>query len=198
MGAPLILLEFDDVIVVAHEARREALRQAAAADAVTFTDVLFDAQCAGVPFRLSARTVYASTPFQGDETAIELAAFRAARHFKAALARGALLAPGIAEHLRLRSANSRFGLVAASPADDVMPLLELAGLADAFSTIVCDDERDESHSLAALWTRARARLSRSAAGSNEVVAIVASAAALEAARKAGCRTAVGVPVALAL
>lgn len=198
MAPSLILLEFDDVIVVAREARREALRQAAAVDGISFSDALFDEQYAGVPFPMATRTVYSSTPFHGDETAIELAAVRAARHFKAALARGAMLAVGVREYLRDHSANARLGLVAAAPADDVMPLLELAGIADFFSAIVCDDDRPDSDSLTALWTRARLRLTRGArADSAEVVAIVASAAALEAARAANCRAKVGATVSLA-
>lgn len=188
MSRPLILLEFDDVIVISHDARLDALRQAAAADEVTFSDTFFDEQCAGQSFAAAARALYSTSPFATDETAMELATARAGRNYAKATARGLMLMPEVGEFLRHQAERARLGLVAVTPATEVHHLLELAGLTERFDSIVCDDDGGTQGSLVELWERARARLlRRESALDAEVVAIVASASAFEAARTAGCR-----------
>lgn len=188
MRRPVILLEFDDVIVMSRDARRDALRQAAAIDEVSFSDSFFDAQCAGQSFAAAARAVYLHTPRATDETAIELAAARAGRSYAAATSHGTMLTPEVGEYLRHQTENAKLGLVATTPAAAVTQLLEFAGLAECFTFVVCDDDQAGEHSLAELWTRARARLLQpESAPAGEVVALVASNSAFEAARAAGCR-----------
>ena len=191
MGRPLILLEFDDVVVASRDARRDALRQAAAFDNVIFGDAFFDERCAGLSFDEAARAAYSASPLAADETAIELTSVRAGRNYAAVAARGTLLAPGVGEFLRHQAGTARLGLVAAAPAAEVTRLLELADLADSFESVFCDDDGVGDRSLAALWSRARARLLRRDSGSNAevvaVVAVVASANAFNAAQTAGCR-----------
>jgi len=186
MSRPLILLEFDDVIVVSRASRLEALRHAVAVDGLSVSEEVFDEQCAGLSFAAAARAIYARGPQATDETAIELAAARANRHYATTSARGTTLAPAISDFLHREAARSRLGLVAAAATDEVAKVLELSGLEDCFSIVECDGHG--AHSLAQLWSRARLRLLRLSPGANaEVIALVASSNGFAAAGAAGCR-----------
>lgn len=143
MSAPVILIEFDDVLAETRTPRLAALRAALDPEGVAFSDEQFDETCTGLSFAAAARAAIRASGIAGraaDETSIELAALRATRSFGESAARGIPLAPGAAGFVRRAAATARLGIVTRAPRRDVELVLSFSGLADAFGCVVTAED----------------------------------------------------------
>jgi beta-phosphoglucomutase-like phosphatase (HAD superfamily) len=190
MTRPVLLLEFDDLLVGTRAVRFAALREALRADGVTLDEDGFDARCAGLTLDEAVRAAARGTPLELDETGLELAARRAEALQSSVASRGLALMPGIADFVRHASSRAVIGLVAAQSRSAVMQLLELAGLTDHFSHVGCEDDGGPRATLAERWQGVRRRLLARVAIQDVPTAIIAlcgTGAGIEAARGPGVR-----------
>jgi beta-phosphoglucomutase len=143
MPAPIIFLDFDDVLAETRAPRLAALRGALAVEGVEFSDESFDSACLGLSFAAAARAAIRIATVAGasvDETTVELASLRAARAFGESTARGLPLAPGAAEFVRACAGLARLGIVTRAPRRDVDLVLSFSGLADSFECVVSAED----------------------------------------------------------
>jgi beta-phosphoglucomutase-like phosphatase (HAD superfamily) len=185
MPAPLILLEFDDVLVETRSRRAAALRSALAPLGVELSDETFETMCDGLSFAGAARMAFRAANAVADETAIELAALQAGRAFSQSVAGGAPLARGAGEFVRNAGGRARLGLVTRAPRRDVDALLALAGLADSFECVVTAEDYSGPEPSPEPYEVAVMRMAhRAAVVMGETIALVASLNAVAAARAA--------------
>ena len=143
MTAPIIFLDFDDVLAETRAPRLAALRDALTAEGVSFSDEIFDRSCTGVSFAAAARAVMRFSGGGGgasDETTIELAAHRAGRAFGDMVARGIPLARGAAEFVRSCAGAARLAVVTRAPRRDVELTLGFSGIADSFEFVIAAED----------------------------------------------------------
>ena len=140
MPHPVIMLDFDDVLVETRAPKLAALRAAFAHDGVAIDDDLLDTVCLGVSIPAAVRGAYRQANVPADETMIELAALRADRTLAAASQHGLPLAPGAMDFVRNASGHVRLAIVTSARRRDVEALLELAGLRDAFECVLTADD----------------------------------------------------------
>lgn len=188
MPAPIIFLDFDDVLAETRAPRLAALRGALAPEGVEFSDEQFDDACLGLSFAAAARAAIRAANVIGhaaDETAIELAALRAARAFGESTARGLPLAQGAAEFVRAAAGVARLGIVTRAPRRDVDLVLSFSGLADSFECVVSAEDYTGAEPASEPFDTAIGRMAR---GQPVVlgggIALVASLNAVAAARAA--------------
>jgi beta-phosphoglucomutase-like phosphatase (HAD superfamily) len=185
MPAPLIFLEFDDVLVETRSRRAAALRSALAPLGVGLPDDTFETVCDGLSFAGAARMAFRAANTVTDETGIEIAALQAGRAFSQSVAGGVPLAPGAGEFVRNAGGRARLGLVTRAPRRDVDMLLSLAGLADAFECVVAAEDYSGPEPSPEPYEEAVMRIARRApVAMGEAVALVASFNAVAAARAA--------------
>ena len=188
MTAPIIFLEFDDVLAETRDARLAALRGALAAEDVSFSDDDFDLSCTGLSFAAGARAalrVADVTGARADETTIELAALRATRAFGDAVARGIPLARGAAEFVRSCAGVARLAIVTRAPRRDVDLLLSFSGLADSFEFVLAAEDYTGQEPSSDPYDTAVGRMAYGQAVTiGEGIALVASLNSVAAARAA--------------
>jgi beta-phosphoglucomutase-like phosphatase (HAD superfamily) len=188
MSAPIILLEFDDVLAETRTPRLAALRDALAIEGVEFSDEVFDSVCRGLSFAAAARAAIRVANVAGraaDETTIELAALRATRTFGELVARGLPLAPGAAALVRAAAGIARLGIVTRSPRRDVDLVLSFSGLADSFECVVAAEDYNGPEPASDPYDIAVGRMARGQAVTiGDGIALVASLNAVAAARAA--------------
>jgi beta-phosphoglucomutase-like phosphatase (HAD superfamily) len=188
MPAPLIFIEFDDVLAETRTPRLAALRSALEPEGVAFSDEQFDESCAGLSFAAAARAAIRASGATGraaDETSIELAALRAIRAFGESAARGFPLARGAAEFVRGAAAAARLGVVTRAPRRDVELVLSFSGLADSFACIVTAEDYTGPEPASDPFDAAIGRMARAQAVTiGEGMALVASLNGVAAARTA--------------
>lgn len=188
MPAPLIFLEFDDVLAETRAPRLAALRGALAIERVEFSDEQFDSACGGLSFAGAARAAIRVANVAGrvaDETTVELAALRAGRAFGELVARGIPLAPGAAKFVRTAAGIARLGIVTRAPRRDVDLILSFSGLADSFECVVTAEDYGGQEPASDPYDIAIGRMAHGQAvtiGGN--IALVASLNAVAAARAA--------------
>lgn len=140
MSHPIIILDFDDVLVETRAPKLAALRAAFAHDGVAIDDDLLDAICLGVSIPAGVRGAYRQANVPADETMIELAALRADRAFAAASQHGLPLAPGAMDFVRNASGHVHLAIVTSARRRDVEAMLQFAGLRDAFACVLTADD----------------------------------------------------------
>lgn len=184
----VLLLEFEGVLVETRAMRREALASALADEGLPSTPDALDA-AAGLPTRVAASVAAALVGHGGDETAAELVALRAERHFAARLGKGVSLAAGARELVSGAAGVARLGLVTRASRREVEFVLALAGLDAAFECVIAAEDVASPKPSPEGYRRAVERLARrravGAAGPGDVLALEDAAAGVRAARAAG-------------
>jgi beta-phosphoglucomutase len=196
MAAPLVFLDFDDVLVETRQHRLTCLRAALASAGGTLTDDTFDTQCAGLSAAGAARAAFRAAGTAADETAVELAALHADRAFAAIASRGLPLGPGVRDFVRRAAGCARLGIVTGAARRDVDFVLALAEMGDAFECVVTCDEYAGPEPSGRRFEQAVGRMaSRGAVIVGEGAAFVASLNGVAGARAAGLQGVVVGPVA---
>ena len=191
-----VLLDWEGVLADTGQARRDSMLAALVDEGVHFDASAYDDCCLG----LSVQEVAAVAVDATDPTLLELVTLRARREFSARLSQGFTLRPGAAHLLQLVQLRAATAIVSEARRIETEFALRLAGLLDACAAIVTADEvRGEAPSATqfeiAIQHLARRRPTRN----DHLVALVATRAAIRAARAAGVRTiAVGTPAHIAL
>jgi beta-phosphoglucomutase-like phosphatase (HAD superfamily) len=188
MPAPIIFLDFDDVLAETRAPRLAALRDALSAEGVAFPEDRFDEACGGLSFAAAARASIRLADVTGraaDDTTVELAALRAARAFGESVARGLPLVRGAADLVRGAAGIARLGIVTRAPRRDVDLVLSFAGLADSFECVVTAEDYSGSEPASDPFDIAIGRMARGHAVTvGDGIALVASLNAVAAARAA--------------
>jgi HAD superfamily hydrolase (TIGR01509 family) len=154
-----VLIELEGVLADTAARRRHALRRSLAHDAVPLSDEDFAACCAGLPPREAAAAAARRAGATLDDTALDLAALRAERHF--AEGDGATtLVPGARELVEALAASTRVGIVTRLSRQEVEPLLGLAELEYAAEVVVGAEDAPAAKPDPAPYRVALARLSR--------------------------------------
>ena len=190
MTRPVLILEYDDLLVPTRRARLAALRESLAADGIVLDEADFEAHCAGLSMHEAVRAAARGSALELDETGLDLAAMRATATMAATTSRGITLMPGIADFVRSAGSRAVVGLVAATSRAEVGHVLELAGLTDHFSHVGCDDDGGPRATLAERWQGVRRRLVARVAASDVptvIIALCGTGAGIDAARSPGVR-----------
>lgn len=191
MTRPVLLLEFDDLLVGTRDRRLAALRESLGTDGIVIDEELYDARCAGLTLNDAVRAAARGTPLELDETGLDLAAMRAAAAQATASSRGVRLMPGAATFVRNAATRAVIGLVAATSRSEVSQVLELADLADHFSHVGCEDDGGPRATLAERWQGVRrrlvARVTANEGSAAVMVALCGTGAGIDAARGPGVR-----------
>ena len=191
MTRPVFLFEFHDLLVDSRAARFAALRDALSADGITIDDEDYDGRFAGLAVSDAVREAARGTPLELDETGLDLATMRTTAAQMAAASRGITLMPGAAEFVRHAASRATIGLVAATSRTETMHAVELAGLADQFSHIGCEDDGGPRATLAERWQGVRrrlvARVSAREGDAAVMIALCGTGAGIDAAKGPGVR-----------
>lgn len=184
-----ILLEFEGVLADTHALRRAALQRALAEDGVTLSAGQFDERCRGLATRdaAAAAAAVAPAPAMLDETALDLVALRAERHFAESASKGLSLASGAAELVRQAAGKVPVGIVTRASRRDVDFVLALAGLEHAFSCIVAAEDAPAAKPAPDGYLRALRRLAARGVRAASTLALEDGPAGIRAARTAGLR-----------
>lgn len=192
---PILLFEFDDVLIAMRQERIAALRRALRDEGIQLTDEIYDTVCDGLSFTAGARAMYRYAGVPADDTAIELAALRAGDAFSDAVHRAPRLAPGAHDFVLRAAGQARLGVVTRAERRHVEPVLRLADLQDAFECVITADEYAGPEPSAEPFSLALTRLSkRGEVRGGEEIALVASFSAVAAARSARLNPVVVGPV----
>ena len=190
MTRPVLLLEFDDLLVGTRAVRFAALQEALLTEGVALDEGTFDARCAGLTLEEAVRAAARGSSLEFDETGLELTARRAAALQAKTASRGIALMPGIADFVRHAAGRAVVGLVAAAPRSEVSQILELAGLTDHFSHVGCEDDGGPRATLAERWQGVRRRLLARVAAQDVpavIIALCGTGAGIDAAKGPGVR-----------
>jgi beta-phosphoglucomutase-like phosphatase (HAD superfamily) len=194
-----VLLEFDGVIADTRAARRRALLDTLADDAVPVSGEQLDESFAALPVRASVRAAFALGGRAPDETWIELTAVRAERRFAELTSTGVSLVDGVAEFIDSAQGRTRLGIVSYALRAEIDTVLTLAGLEHVFELVIAGDDAYRPKPSPAPYVGALERLSRRrTAAPNRVVALESSAVGIHAAKAAGIRCAAVGPLAIHL
>ena len=191
---PVLLLEFEGVLVDTRAIRRAALARALTDEGAALDDAELDAldeRCTALPTRDAVRCGAATAGAGGralDETALELATLRAERYFAELLGKGVSLAPGARELVEDAAGGARLALVTRASRREVEFVLGLAGLDAAFEVVVAAEDVAAPKPSPEGYRRALERLARRRPLSPaDALALEDSARGVRAARAAGVR-----------
>ena len=167
-----VLFELEGVLADTAALRRDALRRSLAVEAVSLSDEEFATCCTGLAPRAAAQLVAQRRGLDLDETALDLAALRAERHFASLSGRGLSLVPGARELIEALAPQARLGVVTRATRRDVELVLGLAGLEYAVETVVTGDDAVAPKPDPAPYALALARLARRRPVSPEAVLVL--------------------------
>ncbi len=185
MDVPVVLLEFEGVLVETAEARRAALGDALAVEGLALTAELLDAG-AGHPTEEAVRRIRRAAGAPDDETAVELGRLRAERAFAARAGKGLPLTRDARPSLERLAAHCRLSLVTRAARREVEFLLGLAGLEGIFRPIIAVEDVSPAKPARAPWLAALARVGQLFPGQQlRALAVEDHAVGLRAARAAG-------------
>lgn len=191
VSAPIVVLEFEDVLADVRATRLLALRGALAVAGIAVDESAFDRRCTGLSLAGAVRLMFSRVGAIADDTAVDLCVLRALREFGAKVARGVSLAPGAHAFVRNAAGCARLGLVAGVPRPAVDAVLSLAALGDAFECIVTTEDDARVAGTAGLFERTLTRMGRRGGLPREnPAALVASTNAIVAARASAMHTVV--------
>jgi beta-phosphoglucomutase-like phosphatase (HAD superfamily) len=182
---PIVLMDFDDVLISMREPRIESLRRALLDDGIELEPETYDSLADGLSFAGGVRAIYRWAGRPDDETGIELAALRAGDSFSDAVHRAPRLAPGARDFVLRAAGQTRLGIVTRAERRHVEPVLRMAELSDAFECVITADEYAGPEPSPDPYLLALTRLSRrSGTRAGEEIALVASLHAVAASRSA--------------
>lgn len=186
MQLDTVLLELEGVLADTATARRDALRAGLEAEAGRPFDDAALAHGDGLAPRPAAAAVARAHAPDLDETALDLAALRAERHFAAASGRGLSLAPGARAFVERVAGAARVGVVTRARRRDAELVLGLADLEWAVELLATADDAVEPKPDPAAYELALGRLARRRpVARDRVLALEDSAAGIAAAAAAG-------------
>ena len=193
-----VLLDWEGVLVDTAGARRDALRDALAAEGIAFDDAAHEERCAGRSVRSSAACLLGARA--SDPTLVELVAMRAERVFATRLAHGFAIDPAAARFAERAQLRAPLVVVTAAGRAETDAVLRLAGLHDSCAAIVTADDVTGDAPTSESYERALAHLARRRTVKPErIVVLAATHPAIRAARAAGLRTvAVSTPAHVAI
>ncbi len=139
MEVPVLLVEFEGVVAETARLRRDALREALAAEGAHPDRAVLD-QASGLATADGVRRARRAAGLPDDETAVELAQLRAERAFAARCAKGLTLQPGVRDALERLGVNCRLALVTRALRREAEFALEIAGLEGIFRPIIGADD----------------------------------------------------------
>jgi beta-phosphoglucomutase-like phosphatase (HAD superfamily) len=182
---PILLCEFDDVLIAMRPERIAALTHALADDGIELSPATYDTVADGLSFSAGVRAMYRYAGNPADDTAIELAALRAGDRFTQSVHRAPRLAPGARDFILRAAGLARLGIVTRAERRHVEPVLRTADLADAFECVITADEYAGPEPSGEPYSLALARLAqRGGIRAGEEIALVASLNGVAAARTA--------------
>jgi beta-phosphoglucomutase-like phosphatase (HAD superfamily) len=194
-----VLLEWDGVLADTGPARREALLCALADEGVAWSATAYDADCADLDLQSAAR--FAVAQVRGEDLALaDLVALRAGRAFVERLSHGISLAVGAADFLAACEPRARLAIVTRANRSETDLFLRVSAIDGMMACIFTADDVLRPPPAPELFEEALQHLARSRGTRREFsVALVASTAAIRAARAAGIHVlAVGAPAHVAL
>jgi beta-phosphoglucomutase len=136
----VLLLELDGVLLDLLAPRRDALRQALAAEDIRIDEDVLAELVATHGFAAAAVAAASRAHVHLDPTGLDLIVMRAERLLETRLQSGATMVPGAAAFVDRVRTRARLALVTISPRRRVESALSLGGLTDAFETIVTADD----------------------------------------------------------
>lgn len=157
MELPVLLIEFEGVLVETAPHRATALRTALAAEGVSCASDELSA-VSGYPVDEAVRRLRRSAGLPDDETAVELGTLRAERAFAERAGKGLALQPGVIEALERLGTRTRLALVTRASRREVEFVLGLAGLDGLFRPIIAKEDVTSGKPSAAPWRLALARV----------------------------------------
>lgn len=139
MEVPVLLLEFENVIVETDEARRGAIIESLAVEGIVATEAMLEA-ASGYSTEEAIRRARRAAGAPDDETAVELGRLRAERNFATRAGKGLALTTDARVAIERLAAHARIALVTRASRREVEFLLDLAGLDGLFRPIIaCED-----------------------------------------------------------
>ena len=185
MEVPVLLVEFEGVVADTAAARRSALVEALAVEAISADDHAL-ALAVGYPTEEAVRRVRRACGARDDETAVELGRLRAERAFAARVGKGLLLAPDVRAALERLAAHCRISLVTRASRREVEFVLDLAGLEGIFRPIIAVEDVTPAKPAREPWLAALERVGQLFPGQQlRALAVEDSVVGLRAARAAG-------------
>ncbi|MBX7117754.1 MAG: HAD family phosphatase [Gemmatimonadaceae bacterium] len=157
MEVPVLLIEFEGVLVETMSARRVALTESLAVEGIVATDAIL-AQAAGYPTEEAVRRARRAAGAPDDETAVELGRLRAERTFAIRVGKGLPLTPGVRAAVERLATHARVALVTRATRREVEFLLGLADLDGLFRPIVACEDVQPAKPAREPWLAALARV----------------------------------------
>jgi beta-phosphoglucomutase-like phosphatase (HAD superfamily) len=157
MEVPVLLVEFEGVIADTAGLRRDALREALAADGITPSDDAHSA-AAGHPLEESVRRARAAMGLLDDPVAVELGRVRAERAFAERSGKGLMLQAGLRPALEHLAATCRLAIVTRAGRREVDFVLGLAGIEGIFRPVICAEDVSPPKPARAPYLAALARI----------------------------------------
>ena len=155
----VVLTELEGVIAETRPLRRVALGCAVREEGAALDDAALD-ELAALPVAAAVRAALARAGHAVDETAADLAALRAERHFAERAGRGLSLAAGAREFVEGAQARARLAVVTRASRREAELVLGLAGLDAAFECVVAAEDVSAPKPDGEGYERALARLAR--------------------------------------
>lgn len=185
MEVPVLLLEFEGVIVDTAAARRAALIESMGVEGLTVTDASLD-QAAGYSTEAAVRRLRRAAGAADDETAVELGRLRAERAFATRAGKGLPLQPEVRSALERLASRCRLSLVTRASRREVEFLLGLAGIENLFRPVIGAEDVVPTKPAPAPWVAALARIGQLFPGQQlKALAVEDHVVGLRAARAAG-------------
>ena len=139
MEVPVLLVEFEGVLVETATLRADALAEALAPDGITLDARLRNA-ARGRTLEAAVRELRAAVGAPDDPTAVELGRLRAERAFAARVGKGLTLQPGVKRALEKLASVGRLALVTRASRREVEFVLDLAGLDGLFRPVIAIED----------------------------------------------------------
>lgn len=185
MEVPVLLVEFEGVIVETAEARRDALAESLAAEGIASTDAIL-ALASGYATEEAVRRARHAAGARDDETAVELGRLRAERAFAVRAGKGLALAPDARGAIERLVAHARVALVTRASRREVEFLLGLAGIEGLFRPIIAVEDIRPPKPAREPWLAALKRIGQLFPGQQlRALAVEDHVVGLRAARLAG-------------
>lgn len=157
MEVPVLLIEFEGVLVETATLRAASLAEALAPDGITLDDHLREI-AHGRPVEDAVRRVRAAVGAPDDPTAVELGRLRAERAFATRAGKGLTMRPGVKQALERLASVGRLALVTRASRREVEFVLDLAQLEGVFRPVIGAEDAQLPKPDKAPYHRAMARV----------------------------------------
>lgn len=185
MDVPVLLVEFEGVIVETAQARRDALVESLAVEGIVCTDAIL-AHASGHSTEDAVRRSRRAAGAPDDETAVELGRLRAERAFAVRAGKGLALAPDARLVFERLVAHARVALVTRASRREVEFMLGLAGMEGVFRPIITVEDVQPTKPAREPWLAALVRIGQLFPGQQlKALAVEDHVVGLRAARAAG-------------